>query len=151
MAGAAAPYAALLARERHARCLLADGQGDSGVRLLSDVADAMSDLGALDDADRLARVLEEGGSGARPGRSRGGRPSYGDRLSPRELEVARLLVSGRTNRQIAEELVVSAQTVGSQVRSAMRKLRVTSRTALATRVLQLGLVGGAQRSSTADE
>lgn len=140
------PYDALLARERQADCLLATGQREAGAAVLADVAGALSDLGARNDAGRVARVLD--GLGRTPRKPRGpGRPGYGDRLSPRELEVARLLVGGRTNRQIAEALVVSTQTVGSQVTSAMRKLRVTSRTALAVKLVESGLVGDEHRSS----
>ncbi|MGS2615316.1 helix-turn-helix transcriptional regulator [Micromonospora sp. LZ34] len=144
------PYDALLAQERHARCLLAAGQHEAGLPILSQVSRALSDLGAHNDADRVARSLHERGchTGAARGR---GRPSYGNQLSPRELEVARLLVGGRTNRQIADALVVSTQTVASQLKSAMRKLRVTSRTALAIRVVELGLAGEQGRPPAADE
>ncbi|MGV9915566.1 ATP-binding protein [Streptomyces tendae] len=140
------PYDALLARERQGRCLLAAGRADTGLPLLADAARGLADLGARNDADRVADLLHRNGWTDRPARGRG-RPGYGDRLSPRELEVARLLADGRTNRQIAGELMVSTQTVGSQVKSAMRKLRVTSRTALAIRLLELGLVGGPHPSS----
>lgn len=144
------PYDALLARERHARCLLAAERPEDGMAMLSDVARALSDLGARNDADRVARFLN--GRGREAGATRGrGRPGYGDRLSPRELEVARLLVDGRTNRQIADVLVVSTQTVASQVKSAMRKLRVSTRTALALRVVESGLVGEPGQTPAADE
>ncbi|MGW0812757.1 ATP-binding protein [Streptomyces viridiviolaceus] len=134
------PYDASLTRERLARCLLAAGRTEAGLSLLTEVARELADLGARNDADRVTESLRRRGrpDGAPRGR---GRPGYGDRLSPRELEVARLLADGRTNRQIAEALTVSTQTVGSQVRSAMRKLRVTSRTALAIRLVELGVVG----------
>ncbi|MFF7680188.1 helix-turn-helix transcriptional regulator [Actinacidiphila glaucinigra] len=145
------PYDALLARERHALCLLADGREEDGLPALSDVARALSELGAHNDADRIERFLgTRGGDVATPTRGRG-RPGYGDRLSPRELEVARLLVEGLTNRQIADSLVVSVQTVASQVRSAMRKLHATSRTALAMRVVESGLVGEVRRPPPGDE
>ncbi|WP_371794200.1 AAA family ATPase [Streptomyces sp. NBC_01718] len=143
------PYDALLAREHHAHCLLADGRHEAGLPVLSDVLRGLSALGAHNDADRVARFLNGRGWDTQ---ARGrGRPSYGDRLSPRELAVARLLVGGRTNREIAEVLVVSTQTVASQLKSAMRKLRVTSRTALAIRVVELGLTGEQGRSPAADE
>ncbi|WP_193783429.1 AAA family ATPase [Streptomyces sp. E5N91] len=138
------PYDALLARERQGRCLLAAGRTETGQPLLAEVARELADLGARNDADRVAQALHRSGWTGRTARGRG-RPGYGDRLSPRELEVARLLVGGRTNRQIAGELMVSTQTVGSQVKSAMRKLRVTSRTALAIRLLESGLVGERQQ------
>ncbi|MFD4611828.1 helix-turn-helix transcriptional regulator [Streptomyces sp. NPDC058440] len=144
------PYDALLARERQARCLLADGRHDAALPVLSDVRRAFSKLGAHNDADRVARSLNERGWDTRETRGRG-RPSYGNQLSPRELEVARLLLGGRTNRQIADVLVVSTQTVASQVKSAMRKLQVTSRTALALRVVELGLVGEQGQTPPGDE
>src|SRR5690606_8374354 len=73
----------------------------------------------------------------------GGSQGYGDRLSPRELEVVGLLVGGRTNREIAQALSRSPRTVAAQVSSAMRKLGVASRTALAVAVVEAGLVPGA--------
>ncbi|WP_244217489.1 hypothetical protein [Streptomyces carpinensis] len=47
--------------------------------------------------------------------------------------------------------MASTQTVGSQVKSAMRKLRVTSRTALAIRLVELGLAGERPRPPVGDE
>ena len=61
-------------------------------------------------------------------------------LSRRELEVARLVARGRTNREIASELFVSARTVDSHVRSLLRKLECRSRTEAARRVTELGLL-----------
>ncbi|MFE7707821.1 AAA family ATPase [Streptomyces sp. NPDC057486] len=144
------PYDALLARERHARCLLAGDRREAGLLILSDVSRALADLGAHNDADRVAQTLDERGRETRVARGRG-RPGYGNRLSPRELEVARLLVGGRTNRQIAEALGVSTQTVASQLKSAMRKLCVTSRTVLALKVVELGLVGEQGQPPAGDE
>ncbi|MEU0374129.1 AAA family ATPase [Streptomyces sp. NPDC006283] len=144
------PYDALLARERHAHCLLAAGRHEAGLPMLADISRALADLGAVNDADRVARALGERGCNTRVARGRG-RPGYGNELSPRELEVARLMVGGRTNRQIADALTVSTQTVASQVKSAMRKLNVTSRTVLAIKVVELGLVGDRSRTPVGDE
>ncbi len=52
-----------------------------------------------------------------------------DGLTPRELEVLRLLAQGKTNRVIAHELVVSEKTVASHVSHIFTKLGVTSRSA----------------------
>ncbi|HEY7048818.1 MAG TPA: helix-turn-helix transcriptional regulator [Jatrophihabitantaceae bacterium] len=62
---------------------------------------------------------------------RGGRQSYGVRLSPREREVAALAASGTTNREIAAWLFLSRRTVESHVASALRKLGGRTRRDLA--------------------
>ncbi|MFE9401094.1 LuxR C-terminal-related transcriptional regulator [Streptomyces sp. NPDC006530] len=56
---------------------------------------------------------------------------YGDGLSPREHQVARLAAQGHTNRAIAEKLHVSARTAEHHVASVLRKLGVDSRTQIA--------------------
>jgi DNA-binding CsgD family transcriptional regulator len=69
-------------------------------------------LGAVPDLTRLARVRSE---------------THG--LTARELEVLRLVAAGRTNRQIAAELVVSEHTVARHLQNIFGKLGVSSRTA----------------------
>ncbi|MFC7655859.1 response regulator transcription factor [Pseudonocardia benzenivorans] len=49
-------------------------------------------------------------------------------LSPREREVAAHLVAGRTNRQIAEALVLSHRTVEGHVEHILQKLGLENRT-----------------------
>ncbi|MFI5690956.1 ATP-binding protein [Kribbella sp. NPDC051586] len=140
------PYDALLAEQRHARCLLALGE-EPALAALSKAFDELSGLGAGHAADIVQRILRDHGVATRkPGR--GGRPSYGDQLSPRELDVVALVVDGLTNRQIADALVLSTQTVASHLHSAMRKLQVSSRTALAVSVVERGVIAG--RGGTAD-
>lgn len=55
-------------------------------------------------------------------------------LSPRELQVLRLLADGMTDRQIAEALSISSRTVESHVASILRKLDVSNRAAAARRL-----------------
>jgi LuxR family maltose regulon positive regulatory protein len=50
-----------------------------------------------------------------------------DPLSPQEQRVLRLLAAGLSNPEIAEELVVSINTIKTQVKSIYRKLNVNSR------------------------
>ena len=49
-------------------------------------------------------------------------------LSPRELDVLGLIVRGRSNDEVAEELYLSINTVKSLIRSTYRKIGVSSRT-----------------------
>jgi DNA-binding CsgD family transcriptional regulator len=61
-------------------------------------------------------------------------------LSSRELEVLRLIASGRTNRDIAAELVVSEHTVARHVQNIFAKLGVSSRTAATAFAFERGLI-----------
>jgi DNA-binding CsgD family transcriptional regulator len=60
-------------------------------------------------------------------------------LTPRELEVLRLLVAGRSNRQIAETLFISGKTASVHVTNILAKLEVHSRLEAAARARDLGL------------
>jgi DNA-binding NarL/FixJ family response regulator/tetratricopeptide (TPR) repeat protein len=60
-------------------------------------------------------------------------------LTPRELEVLRLLVEGRSNRQIAETLFISGKTAGVHVTNLLAKLGVHSRLEAAAMARRLGL------------
>jgi DNA-binding CsgD family transcriptional regulator len=91
---------------------------EDGAALEFEAARAAFDgLGAAPD---VARVDALHGRGEKAG-------TYG--LSGRELEVLRLIASGRTNRDIAAELVVSEHTVARHVQNIFGKLGVSSRTA----------------------
>jgi two-component system, NarL family, response regulator LiaR len=62
-------------------------------------------------------------------------------LTPRELEVLQLIAKGQHNRQIAENLHVSVNTVKNHVRRVMNKLKVSDRTQAAVLAIELGLRG----------
>ena len=142
------PYDALLARERRAEAFLMAGRGHEGQDLLAEVYEPLFRLGARGDADRVAQRLRDHGAEV-PRPWRGGRRGYGDELSPRELEVVRWVVAGKTNREIAKLLTKSPATVDQQLRSAMRKLKVTSRTALAVTAVEAGVL--AEESDPTDK
>ena len=61
-------------------------------------------------------------------------------LSPRELEVVRLVAAGRSNQAIAAELVLSEKTVARHLSNIFGKLGVASRTAAAAYAYEHGLI-----------
>jgi DNA-binding CsgD family transcriptional regulator len=61
-------------------------------------------------------------------------------LTARELEVARLIGLGRTNREIADELVITVGTTGIHVEHILHKLDMRSRHQVATWARGCGLV-----------
>ncbi|MDQ3964984.1 MAG: response regulator transcription factor, partial [Actinomycetota bacterium] len=63
-----------------------------------------------------------------------------EELTARELEVLRLLALGKTNRQIAQEMLVSLSSVKAYVRHIIDKLGVSDRTQAAVRAVELGLL-----------
>jgi ATP/maltotriose-dependent transcriptional regulator MalT len=67
----------------------------------------------------------------------------GKRLEPltaRELEVLRLMAQGYSNRQIAEELVISLGTAKNHVEHVRLKLETSDRTQAVVRAIELGLI-----------
>lgn len=63
-------------------------------------------------------------------------------LTPRETEVLRLIILGRSNAAICGELVLSRGTVATHVEHILRKLGVSSRVAAAVRAVRLNLCDG---------
>ena len=62
-----------------------------------------------------------------------------DGLTAREIEVLALVAEGRTDAEVAEELVVSLRTVHAHLRSIYRKLDVHTRSAATRYALEHGL------------
>jgi DNA-binding NarL/FixJ family response regulator len=123
------PYEAAQARECAARCLLTV-QDNGGAPLLREALETYQRLGASWDAARAAGTARRYGVGL-PAAHRGGRRGYGDALSPRQEEVARLAAAGMTNEEIARQLFLSPKTVDKHVCAALRKLNLHSRRDLA--------------------
>jgi DNA-binding NarL/FixJ family response regulator len=63
-----------------------------------------------------------------------------ERLTPREVEVLRLLSQGQTNPQIAQNLLVSRGTVKIHVQHIISKLGVSDRTQAAVRAIESGIL-----------
>jgi DNA-binding NarL/FixJ family response regulator len=85
----------------------------------------------------LRRLATEGGERRGTHSANGG---LADALTPRELEVLRLMQLGRTNRQVAEELYISSGTAKRHVENIIAKLEVSDRTQAVVRALELGIL-----------
>jgi DNA-binding NarL/FixJ family response regulator len=68
-----------------------------------------------------------------------GESRHPDGLTAREIEVATLVASGITNREIADSLSISDKTVARHLSNIFGKLRLSSRTALASYAIEKGL------------
>ena len=105
-------------------------------------ADAALRLGAAGFVLKTAPVRELVGAierAAAGGLAFGVRPRQGlDRLSPRELEVVRLVVDGRSNDEIGGALGIGSKTVETHLRRLFERFSIASRTELATRALREG-------------
>lgn len=94
----------------------------------------LTELGAAPDIARLDEL-------------EGRRATDDSILSPRELEVLRLVAAGETNRSIAEVLVVSERTVERHVSNIFTKIGVSSRSAATAYAYEHALVAGRHRSA----
>ena len=90
----------------------------------------------------LVDAFEQAGLPIRPPARRGGVVVAGliEPLTTRELEVLRLLAAGAPNRAIAEQLVVTQETVKKHLSHLFDKLGVANRTQAVTRARELGLL-----------
>jgi DNA-binding NarL/FixJ family response regulator len=123
-----------LARERRRESSSAGGSGGTSKELPEDAQDEADGDVPLTTQSVATR------SGARQDGSGGSAPSRGaaqiESLTPREVEVLKLLSQGQTNPQIAQNLLFSVSTVKAQVRSILSKLEVSDRTQAAVRAIE---------------
>ena len=68
-------------------------------------------------------------------------------LTPRELEVLRLVAKGQTNQQIADNLFISLPTVKKHVQRVISKLEVSDRTQAAVLAMELGVLSTEKKSN----
>jgi DNA-binding CsgD family transcriptional regulator len=92
------------------------GDEDTAALELDNATTAFEQLGALPDLARVEALARRS-------------ETHAHGLTKRELEVLRLVAAGKTNRDIASELVVSEHTVARHVQNIFSKLEVSSRSA----------------------
>nr|WP_206066665.1 AAA family ATPase [Nonomuraea sp. FMUSA5-5] len=117
------PYAEALTLLAAAQAALAAGDRQGAAARLTRSRDLARDLGAtplLEQLDVFGRRARIGG----PEEPAGGQPLG---LTARELEVLREVTRGRSNREIAEKLVISIKTVSVHVSNILAKLGAATR------------------------
>jgi ATP/maltotriose-dependent transcriptional regulator MalT len=118
-----APYEVARARSLLAQACAALGDGEAAALELEAARVIFRKLGAAPD---LARVEQT--------------PASASGLSARELEVLRLVAAGKSNRQVAGELVISEHTVARHVQNIYAKLGLSSRAAATAFAFERDLV-----------
>lgn len=107
---------------------LADGDRGAAASPLTEAFRIASDLGAEPLRDRIVELARRGkltlGDGIDSQRAETGRLA---RLTPREVEVLRLVSQGMSNSEIAEKLFISPRTASVHVSRILTKLGVNSR------------------------
>jgi DNA-binding CsgD family transcriptional regulator len=117
-------WEASAARLDLAQCLLRSNRPADAAGLIASVLETATALGSaplLSRAEELKRLA----------RGRGSLEEVWYPLTAREFEVGRLIASGLTNTQIAEQLVVSPKTVSAHVEHILAKLGVARRAEIA--------------------
>ncbi len=121
----------------YADCLLQrnkPGDHEKAVALLDESLAISSELDMRPLMERVLEGLERAKSQPAKG------PAYPDGLTRREVEVLRLIALGRSDRDIAVELVLSTRTVNTHVHNILNKTAVANRTEAATYAAHHGLV-----------
>ena len=118
---------------------------EGGVRIFVDEGPPMMALlkQVTDDADGMesyvAALLSAFGKPDRPAAAPTAQP-LAEPLSEREVEILRLIAAGLKNREIAEELVISLNTVLYHTKNIYSKLGVNKRVLAIARAKELGLI-----------
>ena len=122
------PYEGARARALYGRALRASGDEDGAQLELRAALATFTKLGAALEVEATSALVAGGEAAGFPGG-----------LTPREAEVLRLVAAGKTNRDIAVELVISEHTVARHLQNMFAKLGVSSRSAATAYAYEHGL------------
>ncbi|MFF2841871.1 LuxR C-terminal-related transcriptional regulator [Paenarthrobacter sp. NPDC057981] len=125
--GLEAPFKAACARVIAARACAALGDPDSAAMEFEAALEEFADLGAAPSIAQVQALRNRGGEGKTT-------------LTPRELEVLRLIAAGESNKSIARQLYLSEKTVARHAGNIFAKLGVGSRTAAASYAFENHLI-----------
>jgi DNA-binding CsgD family transcriptional regulator len=131
---AGAAHETALARLELARALAALGRDEAAASEMRTTRDALVALGAERDVARVDAAA------AGDGQVREADPRSLGELTPRELEVLRLVAQGLSDAEIADRLVLSQHTVHRHVANVRAKLRLPSRAAAVAYTARAGLL-----------
>lgn len=113
---------------------------DSSRELLCHTINAVVDGGTMVPSGLLRQAIQGLLQRPRATAEELGDSPVAERLTPRELEVLRLVALGQANREIARRLSLAEVTVKKHVQSIIGKLGVSDRTNAAIMAVRLGLV-----------
>lgn len=136
-AAAGCPFESAGARVELARVLRGAGRDEAARREARTALDLYERLGAVGWAERARKLCEGPDATVRDG---GDSPPPDSPLTPRQIEVLRLVARGLTNRQIGKRLSLSEHTIRRHLSNAYRRLRVSSRSAAVARGLRDGFL-----------
>jgi DNA-binding CsgD family transcriptional regulator len=117
------PFERALTELEYGRFLLREGHNRAAVWQLEAAQERFIELGARPFVEECSRELARCGSAPVDDGNHAARW----RLTPQEVSVARLVATGRTNRQVADELVVSIKTIEYHLGNVYGKLGIRSR------------------------
>jgi DNA-binding CsgD family transcriptional regulator len=137
------PFERALTELEYGRFLLREGFNRAAVWQLEAARERLADLEARPFIAECNRALAQCGLAD----TNAGRQAARWRLTPQEVSVARLVATGRTNRQVADELVVSIKTVEYHLANVYGKLGIRSRQELLPTFGSIEALGQ-RRSST---
>jgi len=130
-------YETARSQARFGAVLLAAGSTDEA---REQIACARATALALGAKPLLAEVRGVSGDDDRPGADRAARTRDAETLTPRERDVLTLVATGRSNREIAQQLFISAKTVSVHISNVLAKLGASSRTEAAAIARRRGLI-----------